>query len=398
MKQQLLILTIAFFVGLCTSHGQEHLSHTIFEAYDTDTDSYSEAMKQEFTYNTNGQLTMITYSIKDGTNWIETLRNEFKYNASGNLIEESYATKMSPSSAWINQKKNVTVYTGNRVTSEENFEWENGEWKPDEKTILNYVGNRIETFDVFEWENMQWEDDSRGVITYSGNKIASVTTEEFKNGVWTLDDRDVYTRSATTRIKDYINQDWNGAEWENDEKISYTDDTKGNRLTEIKSESDDGITWELEDKIEYTYDNTALMSNYYNPFSVDSFSISWGLADAPHYNKVLSNIEYSYDDSRWELSGRTTYYYSDDTMGLNDLSNSNFVTVYPNPVKNTLNIKLKNHIQADASLFDINGRLVLDQKIHSLSTSLNIEALNSGIYILKIRAENGFATKRITKN
>ena len=131
-----------------------------------------------------------------------------------------------------------------------------------------------------------------------------------------------------------------------------------------------------------------------------------GVDDSPHFNKLLSSISSANSSAdnpvpgaaTWETDSRTIYYYSDDTMGLNDLSNSNFVTIYPNPVKNTLNIKLKDQIQADASLFDINGRLVLKQKIQALSTSLNIEALNSGIYILKIQTESGFATKRISKN
>jgi hypothetical protein len=85
-------------------------------------------------------------------------------------------------------------------------------------------------------------------------------------------------------------------------------------------------------------------------------------------------------------------------MNLKDLSDSNFITVYPNPVKNILNITLSEYTEANTSLYDVTGRLVLQQKLQALNTSLNIETLNSGMYLLKVFTDQGFATKRITKN
>ena len=398
MKKQILFFIIISFISLATAQSQEYLSHITFEDYDSDTDTYSEVMKETYTYNGKGQLTMTVSAYKMDTNWIESVRNEYKYNTDGNLIEEIYATKMTGSSTWANLRKNVTNYAGDTVTSEESYDWKNGNWQPDDKTILNYVGNRVESFDSFEYEDMQWKDDSRGVLTYSGAKIASLTTEELKNGVWTWDGKDIYSRHASTRIKDEIYQEWNGIAWANDEKTSYADDANGNRISETYSESEDGLTWKLVDKIEYTYDNTAFMSSYYNPYSEDSFSIGIGLIDRAHYNKILSNVVYFYEDSEWEVSGKATYYYSDDTMGLDDVSDSIFINVYPNPVTTTLNIKLKFPVEADATIYDINGRMVLNRKLQSLNTSLHIETLSAGMYVLKLRTENRFATKRITKN
>lgn len=396
MKQRLLFLILTLFLGLTVAQSQDHLSHTIYEDYDSFTEEYTEAMRQVYTYS-SGRLELVSYFYKDDADWIESVRNEYKYNGDGNLYEETFSTKVTGTNNWLNQRQNVTNYTGSRVTSQESFEWKNGAWEPDERTVLNYVGNRIETYDGFEWEDMQWKADLRGVLEYEGNKIKMITVEEYKNGVWTLHDRDVYERSTSTRIKDYTSEDWNGTAWLKDEKLSYVDDTSGNRKTEISSDSQDRLTWDFEERIEYDYDYTELMSSYINPFSADAFSINLGLTDVPHHNKVMSNIIYSYDDSEWEISGRTTYYYSD-VMGLNDLSNSDFVTLYPNPVKNTLNIKLKDQIEAQASLYDVNGRLILEQKLQALNTPLNIETLQSGMYVLKIVTQNSFATKRISKN
>ena len=395
MKQQLLFLIFTLFLGLTGIQSQNHLSHTIYEEYDSFTDKYTEALKQDYKYEA-GRLKMIAYFYKDGADWIESVRNEYKYNGDGNVIEETFSTKVTGTSNWLYQRRNITNYTGTRVTDSESSVWRNGAWEKEDRTVFNYVGNIIKTYDGYEWENMAWKMDSKGVLDYEGNKIKTVTVEEFENGVWALHDRDTYERGGSPRIKDYISEDWNGTDWIKDERINY-EDTSGNRDIMTTYESQDGITWEPEDRIVYTYDYAELMSNYINPFSADAFSISLGLSDVPHYNKVLSNIEYEYDDSDWEISGRTTYYYSD-VMGLNDFSNTDFLTVYPSPVKNTLHIKLKDDIRADASLFDINGRLVFEQKLQAVNSSLNIEHLNSGLYILKIRHENGFVTKRITKN
>ena len=75
----------------------------------------------------------------------------------------------------------------------------------------------------------------------------------------------------------------------------------------------------------------------------------------------------------------------------------NLTYIYPNPTKNTLNIKLNNSNKAEASLYDISGRLVLKQKLQKELSVLNIENLNSGMYLLQIKTENNTTTKRIIK-
>jgi hypothetical protein len=71
------------------------------------------------------------------------------------------------------------------------------------------------------------------------------------------------------------------------------------------------------------------------------------------------------------------------------------IKIFPNPAKNLLNIKLNNHTNADAKMYDIRGRLVLKQKIEQELSVLNIESLNSGMYLLQIITGNTLIAKRI---
>lgn len=60
----------------------------------------------------------------------------------------------------------------------------------------------------------------------------------------------------------------------------------------------------------------------------------------------------------------------------------NRLTVYPNPAKDILNIKLGNSDEAGVELFDFTGRLILKEKPNQ--NMISISGMKTGIYILKI--------------
>ena len=73
------------------------------------------------------------------------------------------------------------------------------------------------------------------------------------------------------------------------------------------------------------------------------------------------------------------------------------IKVYPNPAKNSININLNNSItgEIDYTLYDIQGRLMMNKKSSSAITNLNIENLTEGIYLLVIETENVKSTKKV---
>ena len=78
------------------------------------------------------------------------------------------------------------------------------------------------------------------------------------------------------------------------------------------------------------------------------------------------------------------------------LSNETFVNnknvaIYPNPVKDVLNITVKDFSgEVAVKVIDINGREVFTQKINNFNglNSINLSSLSTGIYVLKLQGES----------
>ncbi len=76
---------------------------------------------------------------------------------------------------------------------------------------------------------------------------------------------------------------------------------------------------------------------------------------------------------------------------------TNGMNIYPNPTKNLLHVKLTQFERADASLYDISGRLILKQNLSNKLSIIDIQNLTSGMYIINIEIDNKTVTKRIIK-
>ncbi|MBF8149347.1 endonuclease [Winogradskyella sp. F6397] len=72
------------------------------------------------------------------------------------------------------------------------------------------------------------------------------------------------------------------------------------------------------------------------------------------------------------------------------------VKLFPNPVKNNLTVDLKSNVDTNIEIFDILGKRVLKNTISKTST-LNLQALNKGIYIVKITQGNSKITRKLVK-
>ena len=87
----------------------------------------------------------------------------------------------------------------------------------------------------------------------------------------------------------------------------------------------------------------------------------------------------------------------EDTTGINDNLMADF-NVYPNPVKDRLYIETSTQIQS-IEVYDVYGRLqVTKTPSHQGDLSVDVSDLNSGIYFVKVKTEEGNIVKRIIKN
>jgi hypothetical protein len=70
---------------------------------------------------------------------------------------------------------------------------------------------------------------------------------------------------------------------------------------------------------------------------------------------------------------------------------NNPVTLYPNPVKNTLHIT-GNEVISSIDLYSIEGSLMNRAVSHDTSCVIDVSVINPGIYLLQVRFESGYTT------
>jgi hypothetical protein len=74
---------------------------------------------------------------------------------------------------------------------------------------------------------------------------------------------------------------------------------------------------------------------------------------------------------------------------------ANAITIYPNPVKDNLNIVINGSVAGkEIELYDQLGRLVL---YSDTTNNIDVSTLKSGIYILQIKTDRGIAQKKLVK-
>ena len=88
-------------------------------------------------------------------------------------------------------------------------------------------------------------------------------------------------------------------------------------------------------------------------------------------------------------------------LSVNYFENQELFRVYPNPTNSLLNVRINNYVgKVNIQVIDINGRIVNEYKNEDFNTekSLNLNNLQSGMYILKVTGDSLNFTQKIMKN
>lgn len=83
-------------------------------------------------------------------------------------------------------------------------------------------------------------------------------------------------------------------------------------------------------------------------------------------------------------------------LGLDKLD-KNWVSIYPNPVKDILNIQLKDNSATVLTVYTILGKQVLKRNISQLNTTISLDHLSAGIYLVNINNDKQKFTQKIIK-
>jgi len=88
-------------------------------------------------------------------------------------------------------------------------------------------------------------------------------------------------------------------------------------------------------------------------------------------------------------------YFAQGTVGVEDFTADNF-SVYPNPVRDFLNISTKTAVD-QVTVYDILGKVVLTSQPGTISPKVDMSALSSGAYLVKVTIGNSSKTIKVIK-
>ncbi|BFM43191.1 hypothetical protein CFS9_18320 [Flavobacterium sp. CFS9] len=94
--------------------------------------------------------------------------------------------------------------------------------------------------------------------------------------------------------------------------------------------------------------------------------------------------------------GKASFFINTSTLSIEDVtdSNNNEIRIYPNPTSDK--ISWDSDVNYDITIYDQSGKTVFNKKNYSTS-SLDLNFLNTGIYIMKFKNDNQSITKKIIK-
>lgn len=142
-------------------------------------------------------------------------------------------------------------------------------------------------------------------------------------------------------------------------------------------------------------------ANTFNPNASEDQSLNW----MPSFNG-MSNVKVTDLDLQPNLPVNPTSYnvyaatygrgvfsgvLNTAVLSKEEFTNNKNVSIYPNPVKDNLNINIKDFSgEISVKIIDINGREVFNKNINNFITSntLDLSSFSSGIYVLKLTGED----------
>jgi|GEM_PF-2387866 len=99
-------------------------------------------------------------------------------------------------------------------------------------------------------------------------------------------------------------------------------------------------------------------------------------------------------DHSLDLGNNTGWIWSSCFTSVDELNSSTAVSVYPNPVKDVLQISVPHHQVKEINLISLEGKAVMTQS-GKISYRLNVSELVSGMYILEVRTQDALLRRKI---
>lgn len=308
-----------------------------------------------------------------GSSWENYYKLQYEYDFYGNVIEALAQSSMG--NGWVNEARASYTYEGDQPSEVVYQNWEGGAWVNDTKEVYNYNGD-VTTVLYWDWNGNNWTSDELYTYTYSGETI-ELLIQYMQGGAWQNDEKQLFTLNFDERVVEIIEQEWVGTSWVNDERISYR--YVGGVYPDKTVEEWNGSAWEIDCMYDFVYDQgNAKVGECKKPSGNDWEPCDGDIEMAFGYSEK-SNTYYGW---RVEVS------YVDLTSVNEDAQQVSFL-VYPVPAQGEIFIEAEGFQKAE--IYSLTGQKLME----SLRDRMNVSALSSGLYVIKVYdREGGCATQR----
>lgn len=348
------------FTGLMDAKGNQTLY--VGESWDTVANVWVQdsKMAQSITYDGSGKVTAATFTMEQDGDKVMRRDMTFTYDGSGKYLPiHSLDTVWTPTAMGYNGIDSM-VYNGagkveQRVFARALF----GMYQVASRYKYTYdgAGNMIEKLEQdYSSSTSSWDNNMRYTYSYyASGKVRSIYEENFNDPNWEGSDLDSFLYDANGRMTSKINYSPNGPVWIGDDREDYT--YTGDNLTEVVNINWIGSGWVNEKKIILTYTGSAL----------------------------ANGVEHPWNGSAWSSDTTSLVTWTSGPTGLSQLS-KDVISVYPNPANDHIAVQGLNGTFT-ASVYNLQGKVCLQQELNSNQAELNIASLEQGVYFIAI--ENG---------
>ena len=87
----------------------------------------------------------------------------------------------------------------------------------------------------------------------------------------------------------------------------------------------------------------------------------------------------------------------DSTLGVQENTFANVISIYPNPVKNTLHINSQDKTIDQINIYSVTGSRIMHLDLDSISPNVDVSSLASAVYFVQLYSGNNVALKKFVK-
>ena len=140
---------------------------------------------------------------------------------------------------------------------------------------------------------------------------------------------------------------------------------------------------------EYAYIGFRIDLNGSIHYGWANLTLAGGEGDDGYY-AIVDELAYNATPNAPIAAGQTT----DGGSGINEMAD-NQANVYPNPFNSNLTIEMEG--MQEYQVCDLVGRVVASEKVAANAITIKLSSLDKGIYVVRIKANDAWITKKIVK-